>query len=58
MSNEYVGAIAILLYSVLKGFGIELENGVLEGIITGVVALWIAFRRHQKGDINIAGVRK
>lgn len=58
ISQEYTGAIAILLYSVLKGFGIELESGVLEGIITGVIALWIAIRRVNRGDITVAGVRK
>ena len=58
MSQEYVGAIAIVLYSVLKAFGVQLENGVLEGILTGLVALYIAIRRKAKGDITVLGVRK
>lgn len=57
MSNEYVGAIAILIVSGLKMFGIELANDVVMGLVTGVVALWIAVRRYQKGDINVLGGR-
>lgn len=58
MSQEFLGAIALVAYGVLKAFGIELENGVLEGILSGVVALWIAYRRHSKGDITPLGFRK
>ena len=56
-STEYIGAIALVIYGVLKGFGIELENGVLEGILTGAIALVIAIRRKMKGDINILGAK-
>lgn len=58
MSQEFLGAVTLLLYGVLKAFGIQLENGVLEGILTGLVALYVAFRRHAKGDISVLGVRK
>ena len=58
MSQEYVLSAALVLASVLKIFGVEIENGVLEGLIAGVAALWIAFRRLQKGDITPLGVRK
>jgi hypothetical protein len=58
MSNEYAGAIVILIISVLKIFGIEIENTTIAGIVTGVIALWIAIRRHQRGDITIGGFRK
>jgi hypothetical protein len=57
MSTEYTAAIALMLYGVLKAFGIELPNGTLEGIITGSVALLIAIRRKQRGDIDIIGRR-
>lgn len=56
-SSEYIGAIALVIYGVLKGFGIELESGVLEGILTGVIALVIAVRRKMKNDIDILGRR-
>lgn len=58
MSQEYVGAIVLLAISVLKIFKIEIENQTLTGIVTGVIALWIAIRRHAKGDISIVGSRK
>lgn len=57
MSKEYTLALALVAASVLKVFGIELESGVLEGLIAGVVALGIAFFRHSKGDINIVGAK-
>ncbi len=58
MSQEYIAAIVLLLGGILKLFGIELESEVLETIIASVLALWIAYRRYQKKDINLAGVRK
>lgn len=58
MSQEYVGALAILVVSVLKTFGVEVASDAITGIITGVIAVWIAIRRYQKGDINAFGARK
>lgn len=58
MSQEYTLALVLVLGSVLKAVGVEIENSVLEGVITGVVALWIAVRRYSKGDINLGGLRK
>ena len=57
-SQEYIGAIVLLAVSVLKIFGIEIENQVTAGLVTGAVALWIAIRRHSKGDITLVGARK
>lgn len=57
-SQEYVSALAILLVAILKGFNIEVGNDAISGIITGVLAVWIAFRRYSKGDISLGGVRK
>ena len=59
MSQEYIGALALLLMSVLKIFGVELENGVLEGTIAGVIALWVAIRRKMDKNrpITITGAR-
>ena len=55
MSQEYIGAIVLLTGALLKVFGIEIENAVIEGILTFGISAWIAYRRHQKGDINILG---
>lgn len=55
MSHEYIGAVAILLVSILKIAGIEIENDVVSGLLVGIVALWIAVRRKLKGDIDILG---
>ena len=58
LSQEYVAAIVLIVGAILKAFGIELGNEVLEGIIAGALALWIAIRRYKKGDINLAGIKK
>jgi len=58
MSQEYVGAIALVIVGVLKVFGIDIGNDAIAGIITGVIAVWIAVRRYQKGDITLGGFRK
>ena len=58
MSHEYIGAIVLIVVGILKAFGIELPSDALQGIITGVIAIYIAFRRYQKGDINLGGVKK
>jgi uncharacterized membrane protein len=58
LSHEYVGAIAILIVSILNSFGIEVGNEAITGIVTGVVALYVAIRRYQKGDITVGGMRK
>jgi hypothetical protein len=58
MSNEYIGSVAIVAVSILKLFGIEVANDAVSGLVVGVVALWVAFRRYQRGDITPLGVRK
>ena len=58
MSQEYLGAVVLIVGAVLKIFKIEMENQVLEGFIAGAVALYIALRRYKKGDINLIGARK
>lgn len=58
MSHEYALSVAIVIGSVLQIFGIEMENKTLEGLVYGLAACWIAFRRFKKGDITIGGVRK
>ena len=58
MSQEYILSIVLVIGGVLKAFGIEIENEALEGIISGGIALYIAFRRHSRGDITIGGFKK
>ena len=59
MSSEYVSAIVLVVAAILKIFGIyELPSGTLEGVVGGVIALFIAIKRHARGDITIVGSRK
>lgn len=54
-SHEYISAIVLVVVGVLKAFGIEIASDAVTGIITGVIAIYIAFRRFQKGDITPLG---
>lgn len=56
-SGEYVLAIVLIIGSVLKGFGIEIENSALEAFITGLIAIVIAIKRYKRGDITLGGKR-
>jgi hypothetical protein len=58
ISQEYVGALAILLVSVLRAFGIEIGSDVVSSLIVAVVAVWVAIKRRQRGDLapGIAGL--
>jgi len=58
MSQEYVGAIALLVISLLQTFGVVVEQDAIAGIIAGLISIWIAYRRYQKGDITVVGLRK
>ena len=58
LSQEYLGAIALIIVGVLKAFGIQVGNDAITGILTGVIALWIAVRRYQRGDITVGGIKK
>lgn len=58
MSQEYIGALAILLVSALKILGVNIGNEEVTTIVTGVVALWVAIRRYKRGDITMGGTRK
>jgi len=58
MSQEYIGAVVLILVGIAQAFGIVVEQEAIMGIVTGVVALWVAIRRYKKGDISVGGVRK
>lgn len=57
MSQEYILSLALVLGSILKAFGFELDNKSIEALVVGVVALYVAFRRYKKGDINLVGAK-
>ena len=58
MSQEVIGAVVILLMSVLQMLGVVIERDAIAGIVTGIVAIWIWYRRVQKGDVNAFGLRR
>jgi hypothetical protein len=58
MSQEYISALVILIVSTLKVFDLEIASEAVEGLIVGLLALWIAIRRYTKGDITVLGVKK
>ena len=58
MSKEYSIAIAMVLGSILKMSGIEIENSALEATIWGLGAIVLGILRWRRGDINALGVRK
>jgi hypothetical protein len=58
MSQEYILSLVLVLGGVLKLLGVEIDNSALEGLVGGVIALWIAIRRFSKGDINVIGAKR
>jgi diacylglycerol kinase len=58
MSQEYILSLVLVVGAVLKIFKIEIDNSALEGLIGGIIALYVAYRRHAKGDITLGGFRK
>ena len=62
MSQEYLSAVVAILAVLLPKFGVEIGSEALtttlSTIITVISALWIMFRRYQRGDINVLGGRK
>jgi len=58
LDSSYIGALAILVVSLLKVFGVEVGNEAIAGIITGVVAIFIAYKQKTEKNLTIGGVRK
>ena len=54
-SQEYIGSIAIVLISILKMFGIEIGSDIVTAIVTGIIAVYVAYRRYIKKDITVLG---
>ena len=57
-SKEYISATVVLIVALLQIFKIEVAPDAITGIISGVLALYLAFKRFQKNDINILGMKK
>jgi len=57
LSKEYISSIAILIIGVLQIFKIDVAPEAITGIITGVLALYLAFKRHSRKDIDVLGRR-
>ena len=61
ISTEYYSAIALLLVAVFKYFDINITEGEvmknIEGIVALVSAAKLIYKRFQKGDINLAGIK-
>lgn len=55
LSQEYIVAIVIVLGALAKIIGLEIDNNIIEGIVVGVLAIWVAIRRKMRGDIDILG---
>ena len=58
MSKEFIGAIIIIIVSILKAFNIAIESDVVAGLVTGLAGLWVAYHRYKRGDITKLGFRK
>jgi len=58
MSQEYIASIVLLIGAVLHFFNINLASDTITTIVAGLLALWVAIRRYQRGDITLAGARK
>lgn len=58
ISQEYIAAVVVIVVSGLHAFGVEVASTLVEAVVTGAAALWIIFRKVQKGDITPLGVRK
>jgi len=58
MSKEYVSAIVVLIVALLQIFKIEVAPEAITSIITGVLALYLAFKRYKRGGITVVGSRK
>lgn len=62
MSQTIISVFVIVASEFLPRIGINIGNEALTTTIQTLAvigaALWIWFRRHQAGDINIVGVKK
>ena len=58
ISREYIASLTVIIVSLLGLFGIDVGNEELTAIITGTAALYVIYRKIQKGEITPLGARK
>jgi len=58
ISREYIASLTVIIVSLLGLFGIDVGNEELTAIITGAAALYVIYRKIQKGEITPLGARK
>jgi hypothetical protein len=57
-NKEYLSAIAVLVVAILQVFKINVAPEAVLSIVTGILALYLAFKQHQQGNTSVFGVRK
>ncbi len=58
ISREYIASLTVIIVSLLGLFGIDVGSEELTAIITGAAALYVIYRKIQKGEITPLGARK
>jgi hypothetical protein len=62
MSQIFLAALILLLSHGLPLLGVQWNDTAITSFAQSLLdigcALWIAIRRHQQGDITVAGIRK
>ena len=62
VSTTYVAVVVNLLASFLPKFGVDVGSEALTTTIQTLLVvgsgLWVLWKRHQRGDVNVVGVRK
>ena len=55
---EYLGSIVLLVTGVFSVFGIVVDQQSILGILTGVIALFLAIKQKKEKNLSAFGVRK
>lgn len=57
-SFQYITLVVLIIGSILKAFGIEIEDNVIEGLVVGVVMIIMAVVTKRKENVNVLGMKK
>lgn len=58
ISHQYIGAIAIIIFAVFQFFKVDVTESQITSGLTAIVALYVAIRRFNQGDIKVSGVKR